>query len=328
VVLVTGASGFLGQYLTRYLSEQGESVRALYHRHTPSTELEQLPGVKWLQCDMLDVYALEDAMQGVTHIYHCAAMVSFNPQRREQMMHLNIESATNLVNLAIEQNITKLVHVSSIAALGRNAKHKNEITEDDEWEDSKQNSAYAISKYYSEMEVWRGIAEGLNAVIVNPGIILGAGNWNEGSANIMRVVDKEFPFYTLGVNAWVDVSDVVIAMYQLMKSEVSAARFILSSGNYSYRDIFTKMAIAINKRPPHIKVGPYLTGLLAQFYMLRNKLLGGAATITRETSRNAHLYCYYNNEKLFKYLPAFEYMPLEVSINRMAVVFKTAVGKK
>lgn len=326
MVLVTGASGFLGQYLVRYLSEQGEQVRAMYHSHPPSATLLQLPGITWVPCDMLDIFALEDIMQGVSHIYHCAAMVSFNPAKRETMMHFNIESTANLINQAIDQGITKLVHVSSIASLGRKVENTHKITEDDPWEESKYNSAYAQSKYHSELEVWRGIAEGLNAVIINPGIILGAGNWEEGSANIMRVVDKEFPFYTTGINGWVSVTDVVKAMYQLMHSNISAERFILSEGNHSYRDIFNTMAAAINKKPPHIKVGPAVTGVVAQFYMLKNRLFGGATTITRETSRNAHLHCYYNNGKLPRFLPGFTYQPISEAIDTMARVFKAEMG--
>ena len=164
-----------------------------------------------MQCDLLDIYEVEEAMQGITDVYHCAAIVSFQPADKEKMLHFNVESTANIVNEALEQDIRKLVFVSSVAALGRSEVTK-EITEEEQWEESKYNSRYGLSKHMAEMEVWRGIGEGLNAVIVNPGIILGEGNWDEGSARLMKVVYKEFPFYTQGINGWVDVKDVVKAM--------------------------------------------------------------------------------------------------------------------
>lgn len=326
MILVTGASGFLGQHLVRYLSGKGEAVRATYHQHPPSKALQQLPDINWVPCDILDISALENVMEGVTEVYHCAAIVSFDPRKRDMMMHLNIEGTTNIVNQCIEQGIKKLVHVSSIASLGRKSDSNKEITETDEWEESKYNSAYAKSKYYSELEVWRGIAEGLNAVIINPGIILGTGNWDEGSANIMRIVNQEFPFYTKGVNAWVSAADVVKAMYLLMKSDVTGERFILSEGNYGYRDIFNTMAKALNKKPPHIKVSSTVTQLMAQLYMLKSVLSGSAMTITRETARNANGVYHYNNEKLMRYIPEFRYEPVNEAINGMARAFKAEMG--
>lgn len=241
ITLVTGASGFLGRHLIRYLSDKGHQVRALYNNNNPNDDLRSLPNVKWEKYDLLDIYDVETAMQEVSDIYHCAAIVSFHPKDKERMLHFNIESTANIVNQAVEQGIRKLAYISSIASLGRNIA-TNEITEEEQWEESKYNSVYSLSKHSAELEVWRGNGEGLDTIIVNPGIILGEGNWDEGSARLIKVAYEEFPFYTKGINGWVDVHDVVRATYELMQSDISAERFILCEGSHAYIDVFNQMA--------------------------------------------------------------------------------------
>ncbi len=319
--LITGASGFLGQHLVRHLSAQGQIVRALYNSHPPSDELKQLPGVSWVQCDLLDVFAAEEAMRGITNVYHCAAIVSFDPSQRAKMLHFNPESTANLVNQAVAQGIEKLVHVSSIAALGRNGDAKKEIDEEREWEDSKYNSAYALSKFLAEMEVWRGIGEGLNAAIVNPGIILGATTGHDLSAGLMKMVNREFPFYSKGVTSWVDANDVVKAMVMLMNSETEAERYIVSSGNFSYKEIFAEMAKALGKKQPRFAANSLMTGIGWRVSALLRSI-GINSLITRETASNANALSYYNNQKLFSVFPEFSYTPLPQTIAVMARSFQ------
>jgi dihydroflavonol-4-reductase len=252
MVLITGASGFLGQHLVRYLSAQGAQCRALYHNNEPAG-LISLPGTQWMKCDLLDIYDVEQAIEGITDVYHCAAIVSFNPRVQDEMLHFNPESTANVVNESIRQGIRKMVYVSSVAALGRTGEAKKEINEDVAWNENKYSSAYGMSKYLAETEVWRGIGEGLSAVIINPGIILGCGDWNKGSAQLMKVVNDEFPFYTNGTASWVDAEDVVKIMALLMESQTEAERFIVSAGNFSFREIFTLMAGALHKKPPRLQ---------------------------------------------------------------------------
>jgi len=327
MVLVTGASGFLGRQLVRYLSAQGAIVRALYHKHPPTGDITSLQGIEWLKCDLLDIFDVEEALTGTTDIYHCAAIVSFNPRLRDEMLHFNPESTANVVNQALVQGIRKMVYVSSVAALGRPGDAKKEITEEEEWGESEYNSAYGLSKYLAEMEVWRGIGEGLNAVIVNPGIILGAGNGHDLSAQLMKVVYKEFPFYTKGVNSWVGADDVVKAMVMLMVSDVAAERFIVSAGNFSYREIFTLMANALNKKPPRYYANPLITGLAWRLSSLMNSLLGTNALITKETAGNANSFSFYNNRKLADAFPGFSYIPIGLSIEQMARSFTISYKK-
>ena len=321
MILVTGGSGFLGQHLVRHLSQQGAQVRALYNSHAPSEALKKLPGVEWVRCDLLDIFEVEEAIEGVTQIYHCAAIVSFDPRRRDEMLHFNPESTANIVNEALVQGIEKMVYVSSVAALGRSGDAKKEITEEEEWGESGYNSAYGISKYLAETEVWRGIGEGLNAVIINPAVMLGTGDWSSGSLQLIKLADKEFPFYTHGVSGWVDVGDVVKIMVLLMSSDIEAERFIVCEGNHSFRDIFTIMAKALNKKPPHYHAGPRLTGLVWRLSMLRHKLFGTGSMITKETASTAQGYSFYSNRKLLETFPSFSYTAINKAIEGMARSF-------
>jgi len=321
MVLVTGASGFVGQQLVRYLSAQGVQVRALYNRHMPTGELAQLPSVAWMQCDLLDVYAVTEALNGISDVYHCAAVVSFDPRRRNEILHFNTESTANLVNEALEQNIRKMVYVSSIAALGRSGNEEKEITEEQEWGESKYNSAYGISKYLGETEVWRGIGEGLNAVIVNPGIILGPTTGRDLSAGLMKMAWREFPFYSGGVNSWVDMDDLIKIMVTLMASDIEGERFIVSNGNHGYREILELMAQALNKKPPRYSVSPLLAGIMWRLLKIQSTITGKTPMITRETANNANARCYYNNSKLLNALPGLAYKPIRESIDGMARSF-------
>ena len=327
MILVTGASGFLGQHLVRYLSAHGKQVRALYHTHPPTPELKSLPGVEWICCDLLDIYDVEDAMKGIIEVYHCAAIVSFDSRQKEKMLHFNPESTANLINQAIVQGIRKFVHISSVAALGRTGEAK-EINEEAEWEESKYNSAYALSKFIAETEIWRGIGEGLNAVIVNPGVILGPGNGRDLSTQLMKIVHREFPFYSKGVTSWVDVSDVVKAITMLMVSDVAAERFIISGGNHSYMEIFTLMACALDKKPPRFAVNSFMAAIGWRLSVLQSALLGTKPLITRETANNANTMSFYNNQKLLNTFPDFSYTTLPDSINLMAQSFQHSLIKK
>lgn len=327
MILVTGASGFIGTHLVRTLSSAGESVRALYNSRPPRDDLKALPGVEWKRCDLLDVYAVEEEMQGITDIYHCAAIVSFHRADRDRLMHVNVESTTNVVNEAVLQGVRKLVHLSSVAALGRAAREQKEITEEEPWEESRRNSVYGQSKYAAELEAWRGAGEGLSVAVVNPGIVLGEDlrsgpdAWDEGSARLFKVVDGEFPFFTEGITAWVDVQDVVRAMMTLMKSGVEDERFILSAGNFSYREVFTQMAQALGRKPPRIRAARWMTGLVWRWNRLRN-LWGERSTVTRETARTARTQTFYDNGKWLKTFPEFRYTPMEQTLTRAAAAYR------
>ncbi|MGE7773270.1 NAD-dependent epimerase/dehydratase family protein [Chitinophaga sp. NPDC101104] len=320
MILVTGGTGFLGSYLLRALVKAGKPVRALYRSRIPGQVQDIADKVEWFQADVLDVCALEDAFAGITEVYHCAAVVSFQPDKRDAMMKSNIEGTANVVNMAIDAGVRKLVHVSSVASLGR-AKQNQELSEDAQWEESANNSNYAISKHLSEMEIWRGIAEGLDAVIVNPSIILGSGFWHDGSGMLLKNAWKEFPYYTEGVNGFVDVEDVVEAMVRLMDSDVSGQRFILNGENWPYRQLFNEMARHLGKKPPHIATKPWMAALVWRVEKIRGMITGKRPLLTRETARTAQLKVYYDNKKILGALPGFRFRPLADTIEHISLAF-------
>jgi dihydroflavonol-4-reductase len=321
MILVTGGTGFLGRHLLRKLVDVGEPVRALYRTKIPHQLDDLKHAIEWVEGDILDVCTLEDVMEGVDKVYHCAAVVYFHPDTRAQMMKINVEGTANVVNMAIDAGVKKLVYVSSVASLGR-ARAGGVIAEDNEWQDSKNNSQYAISKYLGEMEVWRAHAEGLATAIVNPSIILGSSVGEDSAGMLLKNAWKEFPFYTDGVTGFVYVHDVANVMIRLMESDIKGQRFILSAENYGYRELFTDMANLMGKKPPHIAVKPWLAEIVWRMESLKGKLTGKKALLTKETARTAQMKVYYNNRKVLDAFPGFEFTPLKTVLARMCTVYK------
>ena len=244
--------------------------------------------VEWVEGDILDVSFLEEAMNGVTHVYHAAAMVSFAPEDVEMMMKVNINGTANIVNASLAEGIEKMVHVSSISSLGR-FEHQPHITEKSSWQTSKLNTNYAISKFNSECEVWRGMEEGLSAVIVNPSVILGSGYWNSGSCALFKKIWDGLKYYPTGATGFIDVRDVARAIVELMESNIHSERFILNAENKSFRDFFTKVAKHLDKKAPSIAVTPLLRALAWRGEWLRAKITGVRPIVTRETVRTSAL---------------------------------------
>lgn len=310
---VTGASGLVGSHLIQSLLSKGEKVRALY-RITPPV-FEQSEKVDWVQGDILEVSSLYEAMQGIQQVYHCAAIVSFSPKQAAAMLQANVEGTANVVNACIENKIQKLVYVSSVAALGR-IREDQAVNETMNWTPETSNSMYGKSKYLAEMEVWRGMGEGLNVAIVNPVIILGAGDWNKGSSEIFKSAYDEFPWYTKGVSGFVDVMDVIDAMQLLMNSDIQGQRYIISGANVPYQEIFTLIAKAFNKRPPHKKVTPLLAAIVWRWEALKGFITGKTPLLTKETAATAQAVVHFDNTKFLNAFPAFKYRTIQETITR------------
>lgn len=315
MILVTGATGLVGSHLVKELAKTNSDVVALYNKTKPSAEQEKL--ATWKQIDILDIVALEEAMIGVKQVYHCAAMVSFNAKDKNQIHHLNIEGTKNVVNTCLNNGIEKLVHVSSVATLDRfkdgdliNERMQGSVND-------KENSEYAKSKTASEMEIWRAIGEGLNAVIVNPSIILGAGNWNNSSTAIFKNCYNEFPWHTNGSNGFVDVEDVVKAMIGLMNSNISNERFIVSGWNLSYKELFDTVAKNFNKKQPSKLATPFLSAIAWRVEKLKSLFTGKNPLLTKETARTAQKKIAYDNAKLLKALPVFTFGQFENTVHRI-----------
>ncbi|MFN0274540.1 MAG: NAD-dependent epimerase/dehydratase family protein [Chitinophagales bacterium] len=318
--LVTGASGLVGSYVCRNLLLQGEPVRALKRKNSDLKLLADIQNkIEWVEGDINDVSSLQDAMQGVAYVYHAAAKVTFAPGRRNELIKVNVEGTANVVNLALNEGVKKMVHVSSVAALGRNPGNPT-ITEEIEWENTTQASDYAMSKHLSEREVWRGIAEGLQAVIVNPTIIVGAGNWNQGSCKIFKTIGNGFKFYTEGVRGYVDVRDVAKIAWQLMNSDIHQERFILNSENIVFRDFFFMIADALQRKRPSIRAKKILSELTWRAEALRNFITGNEPSVTKQTARMANTILYADNTKI-KTALKYNFIPIQKSVSDAAVQF-------
>lgn len=323
-VLVTGGTGFVGSYLIRLLVEKGYPVRALRRPESPMDLVQTVAGqVEWAEADVTDLVALEDAFDGITHVCHCAANVSFHPRDYRRMMQINVDGTANIVNLCLERGVQKLVHVSSIAAIGR-SKERQHLDEKSPWTQSKATSQYAISKYQSEQEVWRGHAEGLDVAILNPAIILGSGYWNVGSGRFFQQVQQGLKFWPVGRSGFVDVRDVAQFMLLLLESDINGERFILNAQNISYRAFFQQVAAAINARPPMIKVTPLLAEIAWRVEWLKEKILGATPVVTRDSARSSVSQFYYDNEKSLT-VPGFTYRPLETTIRETGAQFLESV---
>ncbi len=315
MIFVTGASGLVGSHLIQSLLSKGKKVRALYRQAVPV-----FPGSEqcdWVKGDILDPIGLNEALEGVDHVYHCAAIVSFAPGDAAKMLHSNVEGTANVVNACLTQKVKKLIFVSSVAALGR-IRETEAIDESMHWTPETSNSVYGQSKYLAELEVWRAMEEGLPMAIVNPVIILGAGDWNNGSSGIFKSAYNEFPWYTGGMSGFVDVLDVVDAMQILMDSNITGQRYVLSADNLAYRSLFNSIATAFNKRLPYKKVTPLLAGIVWRLEAIKGFFTGKAPLLTKETAATAQATVRFNNQKFLNAFPNFQYRKLEDTIIRVA----------
>lgn len=319
MIFITGASGLLGSSLIEILFEKHTGttplqIRALYRKQIPAIQFADK--IEWIEGDVLDVVVLEEALKGVEQVYHCAAIVSFDPKQKQKMHATNVEGTANVVNACIDAGVKKLLFVSSVAALGR-IREEGSINETMNWSEATSNSEYGKTKYLAEMEVWRGIGEGLDAVIVNPVIILGCGDWNGGSSGIFKSAYDRFPWYTSGVSGFVDVKDVSNAMNLLMNSNISAQRFIISGHNTPYRTIFNLIADAFKVPRPYKKVTPLLAAIVWRLEAVKAFFTGSSPLLTKETTLTAQASVYFDNSKLLNALPDFSYTPLDQTINRV-----------
>lgn len=332
MVLVTGATGLLGSQLLFDLLQYGYQVRAFRRNESDLSTVEYvfrnhpelLHRLEWMEGDVLDIFSLQDALKGIEHVYHCAAFVSFDPRDAGHMIRVNIKGTANVVNEALAAGVKKLCHVSSVAAINRIDSHQV-IHEDIPWKRSRLHSNYAISKHGAEAEVWRAVAEGLQAVIVNPSIILGPGQWDRGSAAMFRSIYRGFPFYASGTSGFVDVRDVSGCMIKLMQSEINSDRFIISSENLSYRKVFGMIAKNFGKAQPRIKAGKILRGVAWRLEVLRCRFTGAHPFITRETARSGGMKVAYSNKKI-RHALMMDFIPVEQAVERTCRAFREMHG--
>jgi nucleoside-diphosphate-sugar epimerase len=309
-VLVTGAAGLVGQQLLKQLTEADLEVIALKHAADISF---QHPRVQVKTCDILDIVCLEKYMEDVECVFHCAAIVSFEKKDKDRLLQINVAGTANVVNACLHTGVKKLIHVSSVSALGR-IRPGEMINEKVMWTEETSNSVYGKSKYLGEMEVWRGIGEGLNAAIVCPSLILGGDNWHDGSSAIFKKAYEEFKWYAPGGGGFIDVRDVARAMIMLMDSNISRERFILSAENLPYRHVFDAIAKCFGKKPPSAKVTPFLSELVWRLESIKATFTGKKSLLTKETARTAMSTVYYDSSKFLQAFPDFNYTPIDETI--------------
>ena len=329
MILVTGGTGFIGSHLLFLLVQKEEKIRAIYREESSLKKTKRLfslysasadvffDKIEWVQADITDIFSLEPVFEGIDKLYHTAAIVSFNPLDDKKMHAVNVEGTTNLLNLANVNHIHKIVHLSSVAALGNS---DNPITEKTYWNWKENSSEYAHTKYLSEMEVWRATQEGLDAVIFNPSIVFGAGFWQEGTGSIFNRIYKGMPFYTNGVNGFVDVWDLVNIMIQAMQSNVVNDSFIVSAENISYKKVFDFIAEAFDKPKPKYLLKPWITNIIWRFEFLKSAGFKTKPILTKSIARSGFQQHYFSSKKLMNTF-GFSYRPIEKTIKEIADIY-------
>ena len=323
MILVTGATGLVGSHLLLQLLENNQKVRAMY-RNAAALEktktlfhsynnVDLLDHIEWIQADITDVPSLENAFVNIDYVYHCASLISFDPNDEKQLRKTNIEGTANVVNFCLDFKIKKLCYVSSIAALGDLKEFENTITEATEWNPEVMHSDYAISKYGAEMEVWRGQQEGLAVTVVNPGVILGQGFWKSGSGLLFTQVAQGLSFFTKGSTGFVCVTDVVKSMIQCMEKQTSGERFIVVADNISYEKIVKTIAQALKVKTPNLYVRPWMTEIYWRIDGLISMLLNKKRILSQSMARSLHQTDWYSNEKIKSEL-GFEFQDIESCI--------------
>ena len=310
MILVTGGTGLVGSHLLFKLVKKGFKVRAIYRskkkldatKHVFSyytTQVDELfSQIEWVEAHLNDIPALTIAFKDITRVYHCAALVSFDPNDYYRLRNVNIEGTANIVNLCLANSIEKLCYVSSIAAVGHGEPNDTIINEETNWIPEENHNVYAITKYGAEIEVWRGVQEGLDAVIVNPGFIFGPGFWKTSSGSLFKKIHKGLSYYTTGVTGYVDIDDVVNSMLFLMESDIKNERYILVAENLSFKKFATKVAQEFGVRPPYKEVSKMQLQLAWRLDWLNHFLRRKRRKLPKQLANSIVKKHYYSNKKV------------------------------
>ena len=318
--LVTGATGLVGAALVRQLVDAGEPVRILRRDSSPLTLLGPAAArVEHAAGDVTDPDAVADAMVGVGRVYHAAALLDFGGKRAEKrLFEVNVGGTAHVVDAAREAGVERLVHVSSIAALGRPEEPGGAIDEATPWVESAMNTAYARSKRAAEQEVQRGVAEGLDAVIVNPALVFGIGRPGEGT---MRIVERarrgRLWLAPPGTTAVVDAEDVAAGMRAAMARGATGERYVLSAENLPWTTLLATLSDAFGQAGPRgvVPGGALVAGAVAAETLARVTFT--SAKLTREQARAAAAAYRYANRKAVDEL-GVAFRPFRETAERLA----------
>ncbi|MDG3582677.1 NAD-dependent epimerase/dehydratase family protein [Galbibacter pacificus] len=326
MILVTGGTGLIGAHLLLELSLKEDGIRAIYRNKTKidavktffnkEGAIRRFEKIEWVEADITDIPALQNAFIGIEKVYHCAGLISFDPKDYHLLRKTNIEGTSNMVNLCIAHNVHKLCYLSSIATLGNKIDNKT-VDEDVYWNPEAENNVYAITKYGAEMQAWRGTQEGLPTVILNPGVVFGEGFQEAPSSGFFKKVQKGLSFYPPGGTGFVDVKNVVEALVSGMDTPICNERFILVGENATYQDVLLKIALALNKKPPHKKIKPWQLALFWRLDWFLSFFPGRKRKLTRNAAHALLSQTLYSNDKAKKKLN-LQFTPLETTIQRIA----------
>ena len=328
MILVTGGTGLVGAHLLFTLIDNNEEVRAIYRKTSDlnavkkvfsyyTSEVDRLFNkIDWQLADITDVLSLEVVFKNIDYVYHCAAYISFNPRHFKTLKKVNVEGTANVVNFCITEKVIKLCYISSVASLGK-TENESLITEECEFNPNDRNSVYSITKNQAEMEVWRGSQEGLDVVIVQPGVIIGEGIWSSASGGIFRTIAKGLKFYTPGGIGIVDVKDVVKAMIYLTKSELKNQAYILVGENILYKKLLTKISNKLHRKAPKLLISKTLMLSFANFDWVLNKLFKTRRKLLKSTVRNLFKRSFYDSSKITT-TTNFNFRDLDKTIERVA----------
>ncbi len=342
MVLVTGATGLVGSLLTLELLRSGQKVVAtrratskidklkkFFSFYVPAKQAVQYYNqIEWREVDLLNAYQVYEILEGIDTVYHTAAIVSFTAKDKEEILTNNIKGTTNIVNAALERNIHKFIHVSSVASLGENP--GGFITEETQAIPEQKISNYAKSKYYSELEVWRAHEEGLNTIIVNPSIILGPlVDWKRKViGKMLYIVWEGLPFYVDGRTGFVDVRDVVRAMLMLSEKEIFGQRFIINAENLTIKEILDMVADAMGRPRPKYHINEHWVKAAFWLDQIRSRLTFTDPLLTKEYIKYININQQFSSKKLLRTLPDFRYTPIKETINFVVEKFLNSLSEK
>lgn len=317
MIFVTGGTGLIGSHLLYLICKsETDQIKAIYRDKSKINNTKKVfeyydaentnelfKKINWVECDILNLPELKEEMEGARQVYHCAALVSFRKKDFRQLIQINRVGTANVVNLSLHHNVEKLCYVSSTAAIGKPVNAANRIlNENEKWNPDLKVSGYSMSKHLAEKEVWRGIEEGLSAVIVNPSVVFGAGDWNESSLTILKNVKKGLSFYPPGANAFVDARDVAHIMQKLTNSPIQAERFLCIGENVSFKTMLSTIASSLDKKPPHIKVGKLLMGIAWRLAWVGSLFSSKPASLTKSSVESSFETTRFDNQKVKKAL--------------------------
>jgi len=330
MILVTGGTGLVGSHLLFELTKEDQNIRALYRRTETIEKVKkvfsyysdktdtQFKKIEWVQGDLNDVPKLEKAFKDITHVYHCAALISFAPNDYDQLKKINTEGTANIVNLCISHSIQKLCYVSSVATMGFDP---IKITEETTWKPEEKQNVYALTKHAAEMEVWRGIQEGVSSVIVNPGVVLGPGFFSSGSGLLFKIIYKGLNYKTEGITGYVDVNDVVKSMLLLMNGKHANERYILIGGTLSFAEFSTQISNELGVKAPQKIAKRWVLSIAWRLDWLNYKIIGKKRKLTKNMCRTLNTKNYYSSSKFLKQEKGFKFTPISKTISELSQFF-------